>query len=93
MKAKTMAAVTALLMSSSLALAAGETQDHQAHHPEPADGTAQQMPAGPVGGMPMMQRHEQMHRRCMHRWRRFAVPRIRTSAMNSSSLRGRTCRA
>lgn len=62
MKAKTMVAVTTLLMSSSLALAAGETQDHQAHHPEPADATAQQMPAGLAGGMPMMQMHEQMQK-------------------------------
>ncbi|MGB7932356.1 MAG: hypothetical protein WCH04_09030 [Gammaproteobacteria bacterium] len=62
MNAMTMVAATTLLMSSSLALAAGETQDHEAHHPEPADATAQQMPAGSAGGMPMMQMHEQMQK-------------------------------
>ena len=62
MKAKTMIAVTTLLMSAGLALAAEEAQDHKAHHPEAAGATAQQMPAGPGGGMPMMPMHEHMQK-------------------------------
>ena len=56
MKAKTMVAVTTLLMSSSLALAAGEAQDHKAHHPESPGAIGQETPSATAGGMPMMQK-------------------------------------
>jgi hypothetical protein len=60
MKAKTIVAVTTLLMSSGLVLASGEAQDQKAQHPEAAGAAAQQTPAGPGGGMPMMKMHENM---------------------------------
>ena len=60
MKAITMVAVTTLVMSSGLALAAGEAQGDKAHHPESAG--AQQTPTGSGGGMPMRQMHEHMQK-------------------------------
>ena len=62
MKTKTMIVVTALLMSSSLALAAGDAQEPKAHHPNPEEGTAQGAPAIPGSGMPMMPMHEHMQK-------------------------------
>lgn len=62
MKTKTIVAVTTLLMSSGLALAAGDTQDQQSHHPEPAGTTAQPATAGSGGDMPMMPMHENMQK-------------------------------
>ena len=62
MKAKTIVAVSTLLMSSGLALAAGEGQDQKSHHPQQAGTTLKQMPAGPGGGMQMMPMHEHMQK-------------------------------
>lgn len=62
MKTKTIVAVTTLLMSSGVALAAGDAPDQQSHHPDPAGATAQAAPAVPGGGMPMMPMHENMQK-------------------------------
>jgi hypothetical protein len=62
MKAKTMVAVTTLLMSSGLVLATGQSQEQQIHHPDSAGGTTQVAPAMPGGSMPMMPMHEQMQK-------------------------------
>jgi len=62
MKAKTMVAVTMLLMSSGLVLAAGQSQEQQDHHPDSAGETTQGAPAMPVGGMPMMPMHAHMQK-------------------------------
>ena len=59
MKANILIAVTILLTGSGLALAAGQSQEHEAHHPEPAGSSAPGAPAMAGGGMPMMQEHMQ----------------------------------
>ena len=62
MKANILIAVTTLAMGSSLAMAAGQSQENEAHHPESAPASAPGMPAMAGGCMPMMQEHMQKMR-------------------------------
>jgi len=54
MKAKPMLAMTALILSSGLVLAAGQPTDHEAHHPDSAADAAADAPAMSEGCMAMM---------------------------------------
>ena len=62
MKAKTILAVTTLVMSAGIALAAEDKQEHKTHHPDAAGVTAKGNSAMPGGGMPMMQMKEHMQK-------------------------------
>ena len=62
MKAKTILAVTTLVMSAGVALAAEDKQEHKAHHPDAAGVTDKGNSAMPGGGMPMMQMNEHMQK-------------------------------
>jgi len=62
MKAKTLVAVTTLLMSPGLVLAADQTQDHKARHPDSGAATTQGAPPTAGGGMSMMPMHEHMQK-------------------------------
>jgi len=62
MKANILVAATALLMGSGLALAAGQSQENEAHHPGSAPASAPGTPAMAGGCMPMMQEHMQKMR-------------------------------
>ena len=85
MKATTIVAVTTLLMSTGLVLAAGQTQEGKSHHPDSAGSTDQTVPAMSGGDMPMMamQEHMQKMHAQMEEIRRTEDPDKRDELINA----------